>query len=75
MGTSLSLGILISALLTSTYWLIGVALIQGYAWAWIGHFLIEKNRPATFTYPLYSFLGDWKMWFEILVMRRGLKDS
>jgi hypothetical protein len=52
-----------------------VALIQGYAWAWIGHFLIEKNRPATFTYPLYSFLGDWKMWFEILVMRRGLKDS
>ena len=75
MGTSLSLGILISAFLTATYWLIGVALIQGYAWAWIGHFLIEKNRPATFTYPLYSFLGDWKMWFEILVMRRGLKDS
>jgi hypothetical protein len=43
------------------WWLFPLALIPGYAMAWIGHFFIEKNRPATFTYPLWSFIGDWKM--------------
>lgn len=37
------------------------ALASGYALAWIGHFFVEKNRPATFRYPVWSFLGDWKM--------------
>jgi hypothetical protein len=47
------------------WWLL-VGLVQGYAFAWVGHFFFEKNRPATFTYPFYSFLGDWVMWKEIL---------
>jgi hypothetical protein len=34
--------------------------------AWIGHFFLEKNRPATFTYPLYSFMGDWVMFKDII---------
>lgn len=38
-----------------------VALIPGYAAAWIGHFVVEKNKPATFKYPLWSFLADQKM--------------
>lgn len=39
--------------------------IVGYGFAWIGHFFFEKNRPATFTYPLYSFIGDWIMLKDI----------
>ncbi|HZN86811.1 MAG TPA: DUF962 domain-containing protein, partial [Burkholderiales bacterium] len=42
------------------------ALVCGYAFAWIGHYFFEKNRPATFTYPLWSFMGDWVMWQQIL---------
>lgn len=43
----------------------------GYGFAWIGHFVIEKNRPATFKYPLKSFLCDWIMLFKILTFRIG----
>ncbi|MBA2238613.1 MAG: DUF962 domain-containing protein [Lysobacter sp.] len=41
----------------------------GYGFAWAGHFLFEKNRPATFKHPVYSFLGDWVMFKDILVGR------
>ena len=40
--------------------------LAGYGFAWVGHFGIEKNRPATFKYPVYSFLGDWVMYGKIL---------
>ena len=46
-------------------WLLAMPL-AGYGFAWIGHFIFEKNRPATFQYPLYSFLGDWVMFKDIL---------
>ena len=41
--------------------------VVGYGFAWIGHFFFEKNRPATFTYPLYSFIGDWIMLKDIFL--------
>ena len=47
----------------------GVASVAGYAFAWVGDFFFEKNRPATFTYPLYSFMGDWVMWRDMLIGR------
>ena len=48
-------------------WLALLALpVIGYGFAWAGHFFFEKNRPATFTYPLYSLIGDWVMFKNIL---------
>lgn len=52
-------------------WLPSV-LVVGYGFAWVGHFFFEKNRPATFTYPLYSFMGDWLMWFDCLTGRQKI---
>lgn len=40
--------------------------IVGYGLAWIGHFIFEKNKPATFKHPLYSLLGDFRLFWEIL---------
>lgn len=50
------------------WWALG-ALFCGYGFAWIGHFFFEKNRPATFKYPIYSFMGDWVMFKDILIGR------
>ena len=43
-----------------------MALVIGYAFAWVGHFVYQKNRPATFIYPVYSLMGDFKMWSQVL---------
>ncbi|MFK8053205.1 MAG: Mpo1-like protein [Woeseiaceae bacterium] len=45
----------------------------GYGFAWMGHFFFEKNRPATFRYPLYSLAGDWVMFKDILIGRVSLR--
>ncbi len=65
-GTSVALVLIVVALLTMSWWLLLVALVQGYAFAWAGHFFFEHNRPATFRYPLFSFMGDWRLWWEML---------
>lgn len=65
-GTTLGLVMAVAAVATQTWWLLAVAIVQGYAWAWIGHFGFEHNKPATFKYPWLSYLGDWKMWWQML---------
>ena len=60
-GTGVALASLIAWLATGIGWFGLGALIGGYGFAWVGHFFIEKNRPASFKYPLWSFLADWKM--------------
>lgn len=69
-GTTLAALLLVAAVLTMQGWLVAVALVQGYAFAWVGHFFFEHNRPATFQYPLFSFMGDWRLWWETLSGQR-----
>lgn len=65
-GSTLGIVLTVSAALTATWWLLAVALVQGYVWAWVGHFFFEHNKPATFKWPWLSFKGDWKMWWQML---------
>jgi len=65
-GTSIAAVLLLAALATQRWWLVAAALIQGYGFAWVGHFFFERNKPATFTYPWFSLRGDWRLWWEIL---------
>jgi hypothetical protein len=61
-GTTLVLATAAAALIARRpAWLLGVPLL-GYGCAWVGHFFIEHNRPATFKHPLWSLQGDFKMW-------------
>jgi hypothetical protein len=68
-GTSLAAVLLVLTLVTQHWWLIAAALVVGYAFAWAGHVFFEHNRPATFKYPLFSFMGDWRMWWDTLLSR------
>ena len=60
-GTLLALCSLAAYFATGKKRLLGLAPILGYFFAWVGHFGVEKNRPATFTYPGKSLRGDFKM--------------
>jgi len=68
-GTSLGALAILHSFSTLDFWCLLAGLVAGYAFAWAGHFFFEKNRPATFTHPLYSFMGDWVMWKEMLTGR------
>ena len=68
-GTTMGLSLVIYGLVTQQWWIAAIAVVPGYACAWIGHFGFEKNRPATFKHPLRSFICDWIMWKDILAMK------
>jgi len=69
-GSGLVLVVLGVAIATrNPWWLLAMPLV-GYGFAWVGHFFFEKNRPATFRYPLWSLMGDWRMFFETVTGKR-----
>jgi hypothetical protein len=65
-GSTLALVCLAMMLATSRPEFLLYGLLCGYAFAWIGHFGFEKNKPASFKRPLYSFMGDWAMYWQIV---------
>ena len=70
-GTTLVVALAIVAIVTGRWgWLLAIPL-AGYGFAWLAHFAVEKNRPATFTYPVWSLAGDFKMWWLWLTGRLG----
>lgn len=65
-GTGLVIACLITGIFLKNWWLIAVIPVCGYGFAWVGHYFLEKNKPATFTYPLYSLGSDFVMFWHIL---------
>ncbi len=71
-GTSLVLALLVAVVITGNWvWLWAFPVI-GYGFAWVGHYVYEKNRPATFKYPIYSFMGDFVMYKDIWLGRLSI---
>jgi hypothetical protein len=71
-GSSLALLCLVALIVTRNPWWLLAALVCGYGFAWIGHFVFEKNQPASFKQPLYSLMGDWKMLWQIITGKIAL---
>lgn len=69
LGSCGALAFVLLAIVQRNAWWLLAALVCGYAFAWVGHFFFEKNRPATFRHPFYSFAGDWVMFRDILLGR------
>jgi len=74
-GTSIVLIVFLWSLSTQTWWLLWLIPIIGYGFAWVGHFFFEKNKPATFQYPLYSLASDFIMFKDILIGKQKIKPK
>ena len=70
-GTSLGLLLLVWSIWSGRWYYLPLFFVVGYAFAWFAHFVIEKNRPATFKYPFWSFISDFKMMWLIITRRMG----
>ena len=74
-GTTIVLALVLTSIIhLNPNWLIFVP-ITGYGFAWVGHFFFEKNKPATFKYPLWSLKSDFKMYFEFLAGKISLDST
>jgi hypothetical protein len=72
-GTAGLLVIVATAVVLQKWWMLALVPVCGYGFAWAGHFFIEKNKPATFTYPLYSLGSDFVMFWHTLTGQIGKK--
>jgi hypothetical protein len=65
-GTTAGLALVVGGVLLRKKWMLAAGPVVGYLSSWTGHFFVEKNVPATFKNPLWSFRADWVMWKKIL---------
>jgi hypothetical protein len=65
-GTCGVIALLLLFFFTGNLVILAALPVIGYGFAWAGHILFEKNRPATFKYPFFSLLGDFRMFWDIL---------
>lgn len=68
-GSSLVLAVLAGAIVSGNGWWLWLLPVLGYGFAWVGHFFFEHNKPATFTHPFYSLMGDWVMFWQVLTRK------
>jgi len=74
-GTGLVLLFLLLFALTLELKYLGFAPLAGYGFAWVGHFFIEKNKPATFRYPAYSLACDFWLFWDLLRGKESFENS
>jgi hypothetical protein len=72
-GLTLAIACIVAALVLTNYWWLVLAPIAGYGISWIGHFFVERNQPAAFRYPLWSFRADARMW-RLIALRRMQRE-
>ncbi len=70
-GTSLGIVLLVFFVARGQWYFFPIFFLVGYAFAWFAHFVVEKNKPASFKYPFWSFISDFKMMGFMLVGRMG----
>lgn len=75
LGSSLGLYFLSRAVLKCKKKYVAYGLVSGYACAWLGHFIFEKNKPTSFNQPIYSFIADWNMFADVLAGKLSIKDA
>jgi len=68
-GSTLVLIVFVLACISQRWMFLWLLPLLGYGFAWVGHFFFEHNHPATFRHPLYSFAGDWVMYWQVLTGR------
>ena len=70
-GTAGAIAVAVAAAASGRWWLLAAIPVLGYGFAWVAHAFVERNRPATFTHPLWSLIGDFHMFALMLTGRMG----